>query len=215
MSFGDFLHGGGSILFIILILGLIGLFFFFERLFVLLREKNEMNAIAVKVRNAVAQKNITAAKQHCRTSSTLFSSVMLKAFEYYDQQKIGEFDSSLKDFVDEDALKIEKNYRYINIIAGVSPLLGFLGTVIGMMEVFNGIQLSVGNVQALQQHANVFAQGVSVALYTTVGGLAVAIPLMILMTVLREIEDRIIESTTDEVRSTVVKLRSLPLEEVQ
>ncbi len=215
MSFGDFLHGGGSVLVIIIILGLIGLFFFFERLFVLLREKSEMNAIALKVRNSIAQKNITAAKQHCRASSTLFSSIMLKAFEYYDQQKLGEFDGSLKDLINEESLKLERNYRYINIMAALAPLFGFLGTVIGMIKIFGGLQSSIDNTQALQQHISIFTQGISVALYTTVGGLAVAIPLIILITVLRDIEDRIVESTTEEVRSTVTKLKSLPLEEVQ
>ncbi len=133
MTLGDFIHGGGPILVIIIILGLVGLFFFFERLFVLLRERNEMMATVIKVRNSIAQKNITAAKQHCRS----------------------------------------------------------------------------------QSYASIFSSGISLALYTTVGGLAVAIPLLILMAILREFEDRILESTTEEVRSIVVKLKSLPLEEVQ
>ncbi len=213
MSLGDFVHGGGSVLIVIIILGLIGLFFFFERLFVLLKERNDMRATMVKVRNAIAQKNITAAKQHCRSSSNIFSSVMLKAFEYYDQQKIDSFDNSLKDIVEEEALKLERNYRYINIVAALAPLLGFLGTVIGMMQVFGKIgTINTTNVQSLP---SIFSSGISLALYTTVGGLAVAIPLLILMAVLREIEDRLVESTTDEVRAIAMKLKLLPIEEVQ
>lgn len=214
MTLGDFVHGGGSILVIIIILGLIGLFFFFERLFVLLKERNETMATVVKVRNSIAQKNITAAKQHCRSSSTLFSSVMLRAFEYYDQQKIDLFDNGIKDVVEEESLRLERNYRYINIVAVLAPLLGFLGTVIGMMQIFGKIGTNV-NAQNIQSYASIFSSGISLALYTTVGGLAVAIPLLILMAILRELEDRILESTTEEVRSIVVKLKSLPLEEVQ
>lgn len=214
MSLGDFIHGGGSVLVIIIILGLVGLFFFFERLFVLLSEKNEMAATVMKVRNSIAQKNITAAKQHCRSSSTLFSSVMVRAFEYYDQQKIDLFEGDVKDIVEEESLKLEKNYRYINIIAVVAPLLGFLGTVIGMMQIFGKVGVNI-SAQNIQSYASVFSNGISLALYTTVGGLAVAIPLLILMAILKEIEDRIIESTAEEVRSVVIKLKSLPLEEVQ
>ncbi|MGC9212423.1 MAG: MotA/TolQ/ExbB proton channel family protein [Athalassotoga sp.] len=213
MSLGDFVHGGGSVLIVIIILGLIGLFFFFERLFVLLKERNDMMTTMVKVRNAIAQKNITAAKQHCRSSSNIFSSVMLRAFEYYDQQKIDSFDGSLKDIVEEEALKLEKNYRYINIVAALAPLLGFLGTVIGMMQVFGKIgMINSTNVSLLP---SIFSSGISLALYTTVGGLAVAIPLLILMAILREVEDRLVESTTDEVRSIAMKLKLLPIEEVQ
>lgn len=214
MTLGDFIHGGGPILVIIIILGLVGLFFFFERLFVLLRERNEMMATVIKVRNSIAQKNITAAKQHCRSSSTLFSSVMLRAFEYYDQQKIDLFDNGIKDVVEEESLRLERNYRYINIVAVLAPLLGFLGTVIGMMQIFGKIGPTV-SAQNIQSYASIFSSGISLALYTTVGGLAVAIPLLILMAILREFEDRILESTTEEVRSIVVKLKSLPLEEVQ
>ncbi len=214
MALGDFVHGGGPILVIIIILGLIGLFFFFERLFVLLRERNEMMATVIKVRNSIAQKNITAAKQHCRSSSTLFSSVMLRAFEYYDQQKIDLFDNGINDVVEEESLRLERNYRYINIVAVLAPLLGFLGTVIGMMQIFGKIGANV-NVQNIQSYASIFSSGISLALYTTVGGLAVAIPLLILMAILRELEDRILESTNEEVRSVVMKLKSLPLEEVQ
>lgn len=214
MSLGDFIHGGGSVLVIIIILGLIGLFFFFERLFVLLRERNEMTATVIKVRNSIAQKNVTAAKQHCRSSETLFSSVMLRAFEYYDQQKIDLFDGGVKDIVEEESLKLEKNYRYINIIAILAPLLGFFGTVIGMMQIFGKIGVSI-SAQNIQSYASIFSSGISLALYTTLGGLAVAIPLLILMAILKEIEDRIVESTSEEVRAVVVKLKSLPLEEVQ
>ncbi len=214
MTLGDFVHGGGPILVIIIILGLVGLFFFFERLFVLLRERNEMMATIIKVRNSIAQKNITAAKQHCRSSSTLFSAVMLRAFEYYDQQKIDLFDSGIRDVVEEESLRLERNYRYINIVAALAPLLGFLGTVVGMMQIFGKIGPTV-SVQNIQSYASIFSSGISLALYTTVGGLAVAIPLLILMAILRELEDRILELTTEEVRSIVVKLKSLPLEEVQ
>ena len=214
MALGDFVHGGGPILVIIIILGLIGLFFFFERLFVLLRERNEMMATVIKVRNSIAQKNITAAKQHCRSSSTLFSSVMLRAFEYYDQQKIDLFDNGINDVVEEESLRLERNYRYINIVAILAPLLGFLGTVIGMMQIFGKIGTNV-NVQKIPSYTVIFSSGISLALYTTVGGLAVAIPLLILMAILRELEDRILESTNEEVRSVVMKLKSLPLEEVQ
>ncbi len=214
MALGDFVHGGGPILVIIIILGLIGLFFFFERLFVLLRERNEMMATVIKVRNSIAQKNITAAKQHCRSSSTLFSSVMLRAFEYYDQQKIDLFDNGINDVVEEESLRLERNYRYINIVAILAPLLGFLGTVIGMMQIFGKIGTNV-NVQNIPSYTVIFSSGISLALYTTVGGLAVAIPLLILMAILRELEDRILESTNEEVRSVVMKLKSLPLEEVQ
>ncbi len=212
MTIGDFVHGGGPILIVVLLLGAVGLFFFFERLFVILKEKAELKILSVKVRNAIAQKNITASKQYCRSSSSIFSSVMLKAFEYYEKNRISEFESVLQSFVEDETFKLEKNFRYISMSISLSPLIGFFGTVVGMVQVFSGIQ-SVGGIAGLKGQASL-AEGISVALYTTVGGLAVAIIMAILMTFLREIEDRLIATTIDELRVSVGKLKSIPAGEV-
>ncbi len=213
MSVGNFIHGGGPILVIILLLGAAGLFFFFERLFVILKEKAELKVLAVKVRNSIAQKNVTASKQHCRASSSIFASVMLKAFEYYEKRQLSEFESALQSFVEDETFKLEKNFRYISMSISLSPLLGFFGTVIGMVQVFSGIQ-AVGGISGLKGQASL-AQGISVALYTTVGGLAVAIIMAILLTVLRELEDRMLISTIEEIRTSVGKLKAIPAEEVR
>ncbi|WP_456400925.1 MotA/TolQ/ExbB proton channel family protein [Mesoaciditoga sp.] len=212
MSVGNFIHGGGPILFVILALGVIGLLFFFERLFVILKEKAELKILSVKVRNSIAQKNITGSKQHCRSSSSIFSAVMLKAFEYYEKQRIHEFESTIQNFVEDETFKLEKNFRYISMSISLSPLIGFFGTVVGMVQVFSGIQ-AVGGISGLQGQASL-AQGISVALYTTVGGLAVAITMAILMTVLREVEDRLLVNTIEEIRTSVEKLKAIPVEEV-
>ena len=65
---------------------------------------------------------------------------------------------------------LERFLNTLGTIAGISPLLGLLGTVIGMIEVFSAIMISgVGD-------ANVLAGGISQALITTAAGLTVAIP---------------------------------------
>ncbi len=213
MSLGKFISGGGPILIVILALGALGLLFFFERLFVILKERSELKVLSAKVRNSIAQKNFTASKQHCRASSSVFSSVMLKAFEYYENDRLPEFESSLQDFVEDETFKLERNFRYISMSIAVSPLLGFFGTVVGMVQVFSGIK-QAGGIYGLKGQASL-AQGISVALYTTVGGLAVAIVLAILMTLLRELEDKLISSTVEEIRVAIGKLKTIPVGEVR
>ncbi len=213
MSLGKFISGGGPILIVILALGALGLLFFFERLFVILKERSELKVLSAKVRNSIAQKNFTASKQHCRASSSVFSSVMLKAFEYYENDRLTEFESSLQDFVEDETFKLERNFRYISMSVAVSPLLGFFGTVVGMVQVFSGIK-QAGGIYGLKGQASL-AQGISVALYTTVGGLAVAIVLAILMTLLRELEDKLISSTVEEIRVAIGKLKTIPVGEVR
>ena len=83
----------------------------------------------------------------------------------------------MKDSIEEAANQvIHQLERYVNVlatIASVAPLLGLLGTVIGMIEVFNAIMLQgTGN-------AGVLAGGISQALITTASGLSVAIPALV------------------------------------
>ncbi|HOU27153.1 MAG TPA: MotA/TolQ/ExbB proton channel family protein, partial [Paludibacteraceae bacterium] len=68
---------------------------------------------------------------------------------------------------------LEKNLSWIGLFIGLAPMLGFLGTVIGMIEAFDRIQ------QAGDISATIVAGGIKVALITTVGGLIVAIILQV------------------------------------
>src|SRR5262249_7573913 len=71
--------------------------------------------------------------------------------------------------------KLRKNLRILNAVATISPLLGLLGTVIGMISCFNAIATSNAMGKSEQ-----LAGGVGMALINTAGGLAVAIPALIL-----------------------------------
>ena len=70
------------------------------------------------------------------------------------------------------AHKLEKNLTTLGTIATVSPLLGLLGTVIGMVELFGAFTTTGHDVAQV-------ARGISVALYNTAGGIVVAVPAMI------------------------------------
>ncbi len=75
-----------------------------------------------------------------------------------------------KEILSEKMVGYEKGLSTIRIIASIAPLLGLLGTVIGVLGAFDAIsKLGLGD-------PNVFAGGISLALVTTVGGLIVAIP---------------------------------------
>ena len=66
--------------------------------------------------------------------------------------------------------RLDRGLIVLEIVAGISPLIGLLGTVLGMVTVFDAIAVQgLGNAQVL-------SEGISKALVTTVGGLCVAIP---------------------------------------
>jgi len=71
---------------------------------------------------------------------------------------------------------LERNLEFLNIVATVSPLLGLLGTVLGMVRIFSALsQSGLGNPAIL-------SGGISEALLTTIGGLAIAVPALIFYT---------------------------------
>ena len=112
----------------------------------------------------------------------------------------------MKDSIQEAATQVVHDLeRYINIlgtIANIAPLLGLLGTVIGMIEVFNSIMVQgAGN-------TGVLAGGISVALYTTAFGLIVAIPAMITHRFFQRRIDSIVVTMEEEAIKLVDALHS-------
>jgi len=106
----------------------------------------------------------------------------------------------MKDSVQEAANKVihdlERYVGALGTIANLAPLLGLLGTVLGMIEIFNGILLNgTGS-------TNVLAGGISIALYTTVGGLVVAIP----ATISHKFFQRRIDSIVVNMEEEAIKL---------
>ena len=83
-----------------------------------------------------------------------------------------EVERAVEEASEREANRMYANVRWLNLIAAVAPLIGLLGTVWGMIRAFfDTTQLSVG-----QNKADFLASGIYVALVTTLGGLAVAIP---------------------------------------
>lgn len=112
----------------------------------------------------------------------------------------------MKDSIQEAANQvIHELERYVNIlgtIANIAPLLGLLGTVIGMIEVFNAIMLQGSG------NAGVLAGGISVALYTTAFGLIAAIPAMISHRYFQRRIDTIVVTMEEEAIKLVDALHS-------
>ena len=116
-----------------------------------------------------------------------FTTMIIKLFQYmfakrktsqvvsevYDGLGVGDNATKLalsKDIMIEKMVGYERGLSTVRIIASIAPLLGLLGTVIGVLSAFEAIS------QQGMDDPSVFASGISLALITTVGGLVVAIP---------------------------------------
>jgi len=165
--------GKGGIVMIPLLLGsIITLAIVIERAVSLRAKKIIIPEIVTAVERITCPEDIRVAESICETYPGTFANVMLPALRNKDlnQEELKEF---IVDQGRQEVRTLEKGLVGLETIAGVAPLLGLMGTVIGMIKVFTVISQ-----QGLGQ-ANVLSQGISEALITTVTGLAIGIPALI------------------------------------
>ncbi len=109
----------------------------------------------------------------------------------------------LATFLNKEVYLLEKGLEGLSIIAAVAPLLGLLGTVLGMVDVFNTIvNQGVGQ-------ASVFSSGISKALLTTIGGLMVAVPALVAYGIFSRKVDSLIHLLDTNCQRYILKLKPL------
>lgn len=165
----DVILAGGWVMYPIMLCSVVALAIIVERLWALRVNKISPRNLISQVWNWVKNNQMDAKKvKELRDSSPLgriLSTGLINAKHGRDIMK--------ESIIDTATHEIHEMGRFLNLlgsVAAVAPLLGLLGTVIGMIKVFNAIVLQgAGN-------AAVLAGGISEALYTTAAGLVVAIP---------------------------------------
>jgi biopolymer transport protein ExbB len=165
----EFIQQGGSVMYILLGLSVLSLTIVFERVWSLRRSVviplKEVQMIEQSVRDGDVKQAMTTCKIH----NTAMSRILWVALANRGVRR-----SVMKEILEEsgrqEVAHLERFIGVLGLIAAIAPLLGLLGTVIGMIEVFQQISLvGVGK-------ADVLAGGISKALNTTAFGLVVAIP---------------------------------------
>ncbi|TNI68097.1 biopolymer transporter ExbB, partial [Aeromonas salmonicida] len=112
---------------------------------------------------------------------------MLEAYQGHRGDNIEDLESKLDEIILRNVPKLEKGISIIKLIASVAPLLGLLGTVVGMIATFQAITLfGTGDPKLM-------AGGISEALVTTMQGLVVAVPMLFLYTLVNTQSRRLIQ----------------------
>jgi biopolymer transport protein ExbB len=173
MNLLEILGKGGWVIILIGISSLIGLGIFIERMIVLKKAKMNFNTFLMKLTHLLSKKEIKEALLLCSETPGPIPRVLEKGI-----RMIGRSREDIKEALETagraEIYQLEKGIGVLGTIAGVAPLLGFLGTVTGMIQAFMKIEELGGNV-----NATVLAGGIWEALITTAAGLAVGIPAMI------------------------------------
>ncbi len=143
-----------------------------ERIIYLSLATSNSKKLLEEVEAALAQGGVEAAKEICRNTRGPVASIFYQGLMRIDEG-IDVVEKSIISYGSVQTTLLEKNLSWIGLFIGLAPMLGFLGTVIGMIEAFDRIQ------QAGDISATIVAGGIKVALITTVGGLIVAIILQV------------------------------------
>ncbi|MCL6494842.1 MAG: MotA/TolQ/ExbB proton channel family protein [Ignavibacterium sp.] len=163
---------GGFFMWPILASLVIGLAFSLERLYSLSRARVDTKKFIVEVKKALDQGGVEAAKKVCENTRGPVSSVFYAGLLRYNEG----LDAAEKAIIAYGAVEmsfLERGMIWISTFITIAPMLGFTGTVQGMIEAFDAIK------EAAQISPAIVASGISVALLTTLFGLVVAMILQI------------------------------------
>ena len=167
-----FIEGGPGFMGIVLLCLILGLAIAIERIIFLNLSTTNSNKLIEDVEGAMSSGGVESAKEVCRNTKGPIASIFYQGLDRSNE----DLDAAEKAVVAYGGVQmgqLEKNVSWISLFIALAPMLGFMGTVIGMIQAFDKIE-AAGDMQP-----SLVAGGIKVALLTTVFGLIVAIILQI------------------------------------
>ena len=164
-----FIEKGGPVMWPLMILTLVAIIFMIERFILLLKSRINTTAILDELKGYLENKDIKGAAIFCAKLKGPIAAILRDGLEKFDKgslavEKVIETTGTL------EMAKLEKGLNILATISNIGPLLGFLGTVTGMIKSFEAIA------RAGLNNPSAVALGISEALITTASGLIIAIP---------------------------------------
>jgi biopolymer transport protein ExbB len=167
-----FIEGGPGFMGIVLICLILGLAIAIERIIFLNLATTNTKKLTEGVEEALANGGVDAAKDFCRDTKGPVASIFYQGLDRVDEG-VESAEKAVVAYGGVQMGQLEKNVSWISLFIALAPMLGFMGTVIGMIQAFDKIE-AAGDMQP-----SLVAGGIKVALLTTVFGLVVAIILQI------------------------------------
>ncbi|MDD5184315.1 MAG: MotA/TolQ/ExbB proton channel family protein [Paludibacter sp.] len=167
-----FIEGGAGWMAPIALCLIIGLALCIERIIFLSLSATNTKKLLTNIDDAWNKGGVTAAMEVCRDTRGPVASIFFQGLSRYDEG-IDVVEKTVSSYGGVQLGLLEKNLSWITLFIALAPSLGFLGTVVGMIQAFDKIQ-QVGDISA-----TVVAGGIKVALLTTVFGLIVAMILQV------------------------------------
>ncbi len=161
---------GGTIIIVILgVLLFVAVYIYFERLFAIKSASKTDKNFMSQIKDHVVSGNIESAKVRCAQENSPVARLTAKGISRIGTP-LEDINTAIENAGRLEVYKLEKNVSTLATIAGAAPMIGFLGTVIGMVLAFHELATSSG-----QAEMGLLAEGIYTAMTTTVAGLIVGI----------------------------------------
>lgn len=171
IGFWELFAGGGWLMWVLVALAGVMVFIFVER-FVAMRKATQIDDNFMdRIRDYIWEGKIGSAIDLCRRTDSPVARMIEKGIERIGRP-MSDIQTSIENVANLEVAKLEKGLPTLATISGGAPMIGFLGTVVGMVQVF--ISMSANSTGGV--NIGDLSSGMYVAMVTTVGGLIVGIP---------------------------------------
>jgi biopolymer transport protein ExbB len=169
LSVIDLAIQGGFMMIPIALLWVLAIYLFIERILTINKANQDPDAFMGRIKELVLRGDIGGAKMLCSQNNTPVARMIEKGISRIGSP-LKNIEASIENVGKIEVFKLEKNLATLATIAGAAPMMGFLGTVIGMVEAFISISQEEGSVSP-----KLLSSGIYTAMITTVAGLVVGI----------------------------------------
>ncbi|MBM3435519.1 MAG: MotA/TolQ/ExbB proton channel family protein [Bacteroidetes bacterium] len=169
MSMWDLAVKGGWIMIVLAIFSVIAIYIFIERYFMIIKSSREEKNFMNNIRDFIHDGRIDSARTLCSNNDSPIARMIGKGISRLGKP-LNDINTAIENIGKLEVSRLEKNIAGLATISGAAPMLGFLGTVIGMIRAFYDMSMAGNNIDIA-----LLSTGIYQAMVTTVAGLVVGI----------------------------------------
>ncbi|MFA8436575.1 MAG: MotA/TolQ/ExbB proton channel family protein [Marinifilaceae bacterium] len=169
LNFIDLAFKGGWIMIPILFLSAVAMWIFTERYFAILKASREDANFMNRIRDYIHEDKMDSALALCQSNDTPVARMISKGIRRIGRP-LNDVHAAIENIGNLEVSKLEKNLPTLATVAGAAPMIGFLGTVMGMIQAFYDMSNAGNNIDV-----SLLSHGIYTAMVTTVAGLIVGI----------------------------------------
>jgi biopolymer transport protein ExbB len=185
LSLFELLTKGGWVMIPLAALALLGLVIFFERYFTIRKANKNESQLTMQVSSSIKTGNLDSAIAICKNSNTPLGRMLQKGLLRIGRP-IKDIEGAIENIGKLEVSKLEKNIGILGIIAGIAPMLGFVGTIIGVITIFHDVSvkgvIEIGTISG----------GLYVKMISSASGLIIGIIAYVLYNILNFMVDKVI-----------------------